>query len=102
MATPTSTTHPRFAHGPSRSALNRRPTHFSDADWAEYQQCQAEHDDLMAQVADREAQLEHDLLAAYDDYDIDFSPVPKPKADPARRTPPPHRTPALRRRSRGR
>lgn len=83
-----------------RNALNR-PAHFSDADWAEYQLCQAEHDGLMAQVADREAQMEHDLKTAYDEYELDVSPVPKPETDLARRTPPPHRT-ASRRRSRGR
>lgn len=38
----------------ARRPLNR-PDHFNDADWADYQQCQAEHDDLMAQTADREA-----------------------------------------------
>ncbi|MFE6548282.1 hypothetical protein ACFVHS_07755 [Streptomyces sp. NPDC057746] len=85
----------------SRSPLNR-PAHFSDADWAEYQQCQAEHDDLMAQIAEREAQMEHDLIATYDEYELDFSPVPKPEADPAHRLPPPHRSPASRRRNRGR
>ncbi len=83
-----------------RSPLNR-PAHFSDADWAEYQQCQAEHDDLVAQIAEREAQMEHDLIATYDEYELDFSPVPKPEGTPARRTPPPHRTPTSRRRSHG-
>jgi hypothetical protein len=39
----------------------------------------------MAQVADREAQLEHDLIAAYDEYEFDSSPVPKPEADLASR-----------------
>jgi hypothetical protein len=55
----------------------------------------------MAQVADREAHLEHDLIAAYDEYEPDFSRVPKPGAGLARRSPAPHR-PASRRRSRGR
>lgn len=54
----------------------------------------------MAQVAEREAQMEHDLIATYDEYELDFSPVPE--TSPARQTPPPHRTPASRRRSRGR
>ncbi|MGW5868267.1 hypothetical protein ACWFRJ_39680 [Streptomyces sp. NPDC055239] len=85
----------------SRSPLNR-PAHLSDADWAEYQHCQAEHDSLVAQVADREAHMEHDLIVSYDEYELDFSPVPEQEADPARRTPPPHRTPASRRRTRGR
>ncbi|MEU3188428.1 hypothetical protein ABZ707_30175 [Streptomyces sp. NPDC006923] len=60
-----------------------RPDHFSDADWAEYQQCQAEHDDLMAQVAKRKAQMEHDLVDAYDEYEFDFTPLPGPKPGPA-------------------
>lgn len=85
----------------ARRLLNR-PDHFSDADWADYRQRQAEHDDLMAQTAEREAQLEHDLIAAYDEYEVDLNPVPKPEADLSRRTPPPRRTPASRRRSRGR
>ncbi|MFF3976554.1 hypothetical protein [Streptomyces sp. NPDC001828] len=54
----------------------------------------------MAQVADREAQMEHGLIAAYDEYELDFTPVPEP--NPAHRTPPPHRTPTSRGRSRGR
>ncbi|MGW3692358.1 hypothetical protein ACWD6U_00505 [Streptomyces sp. NPDC005149] len=56
----------------------------------------------MEQVADREAQIEHDLITAYDEYELDFSAVPKPEADPARRIPPPRRSPSFRRRSRGR
>ncbi|MGC0342727.1 hypothetical protein [Streptomyces sp. SLBN-8D4] len=56
----------------------------------------------MAQIADHEAQMEHGLINAYDEYELAFSPVPKPEATPARRTPPPHRTPTSRRRSRGR
>ncbi|MER7728532.1 hypothetical protein [Streptomyces sp. NPDC096323] len=55
----------------------------------------------MEQVADREAQLENDLIPAYDEYDLDFSPVPTPEADTSRRTPQPYRSPASRRRSRG-
>ncbi|MEV7706609.1 hypothetical protein AB0O59_26710 [Streptomyces sp. NPDC088922] len=56
----------------------------------------------MAQVADREAHLEHDLIATFDEYELDFTALPKPEAGPARRMPPPHRSPASRRRSRGR
>ncbi|MFB8017036.1 hypothetical protein ACFC36_00570 [Streptomyces rubiginosohelvolus] len=80
----------------------KRPPHLSDADWADYQQCQAEHDDLMEQVADREAQLERELIPTYDKYELDFSTAPTPDADPGRRTPPPSRSPATRRRIRGR
>ncbi|MFE8911020.1 hypothetical protein [Streptomyces globisporus] len=56
----------------------------------------------MEQVADREAQLERELIPTYADYELDFSPVPTPDADPGRRIPPPSRSPATRRRSRGR
>ncbi|MCG0285415.1 hypothetical protein [Streptomyces sp. PSAA01] len=56
----------------------------------------------MAQLAEREAQMEHDRIATHDEYELDFSPVPKPEGTPAPRTPPPHRTPTSRRRSRGR
>ncbi|MFF7258152.1 hypothetical protein [Streptomyces microflavus] len=55
----------------------------------------------MEQVADREAQLERDLTSTYDEYGLDFGPVPTPDADPARRIPLPSRSPAIRRRSRG-
>ncbi|MFI1721821.1 hypothetical protein [Streptomyces sp. NPDC020489] len=54
----------------------------------------------MAQVAEREAQMEHDLIASYNEHEFDFTPVPEPC--PAHRTPPPHHTPVSRRRSRGR
>ncbi|MGW7169977.1 hypothetical protein ACWGH3_32815 [Streptomyces sp. NPDC054884] len=53
----------------------------------------------MAQVAEREAQMEHDLIASYDEYEFGFTLVPE--LSPAHRTPPPHRTPVSRRRSRG-
>ncbi|MFE3389542.1 hypothetical protein [Streptomyces anulatus] len=56
----------------------------------------------MEQVADREAQLERELIPTYDEYELDFSPVPTPDAEPARRIPPPSRSPAARRRIRGR
>ncbi|MFD4123913.1 hypothetical protein ACFXKK_02685 [Streptomyces globisporus] len=56
----------------------------------------------MEQVADREAQLERELIPTYDEYELDFSPVPTPDADTTRRIPPPNRTPASRGRSRGR
>ncbi|MEW1723833.1 hypothetical protein [Streptomyces sp. NPDC093109] len=85
----------------SRSPLNH-PAHFSDADWAEYQQYQAEHEDLVAQVAEHEAQMAHDLIATDNEHELDSRPVPKPGAAPAPRISPPHRSPATRRRSRGR
>ena len=56
----------------------------------------------MAQIADREAHLEHDLIAAHNEYELDSGPVPKPEATPDRPTPPPNRAPTSRRRSRGR
>ncbi|GAA3196491.1 hypothetical protein GCM10017688_64640 [Streptomyces ramulosus] len=54
----------------------------------------------MVQVAEREAQMEHDLISTYDEYEFDFTPVAEPA--PSVRTSPPHRPPASRRRSRGR
>ncbi|MGW6454385.1 hypothetical protein ACWF94_00400 [Streptomyces sp. NPDC055078] len=54
----------------------------------------------MAQVAEREAQMEHDLIATYDEYELDFAPVPEP--EPTHRTPPLHRQPPSRTRNRGR
>ncbi|MGQ4376490.1 hypothetical protein ACN6K9_006854 [Streptomyces sp. SAS_267] len=56
----------------------------------------------MAQIADREAQMEHDLIATYDQSELDFSPVPKQEANPAHQTSAPHPTSASCRRSRGR
>jgi hypothetical protein len=56
----------------------------SDSEWADYLQCQDEHDDLMSQVADRENQIENGLIDFYDEYEFDFSPLPIPHA-PARR-----------------
>ncbi|MFI0776188.1 hypothetical protein [Streptomyces sp. NPDC021212] len=56
----------------------------------------------MTQIAEREAQMEHDLIATYDEYELDFHTVPTPEGTPARRTPPPHRTPTSRRRRHGR
>lgn len=89
-------------HPFSRSPLNR-PTHFSDADWAAYQQTQAEHDDLMAQIADHEAQMEHDLLGAYDAYEFDSAAPARPEQQPRPATRTPRlRTLTPRRRNRGR
>ncbi|QHC18940.1 MULTISPECIES: hypothetical protein [unclassified Streptomyces] len=76
----------------------KRPAHYSDADLAEDQQRQAEHDDVMTQVAAREAQIEHDLVTAADAYESDLSPVSKPEANLARPSDPRHR-PSTRRRS---
>ncbi|MEH0442075.1 hypothetical protein QBA74_42490 [Streptomyces scabiei] len=45
--------------------------------------------------------MEHDLIAAYDDYELEFTPVPKPEADSARRIPPPRHAPPSRRRNHG-
>ncbi|WP_326812303.1 hypothetical protein OIE62_07580 [Streptomyces scopuliridis] len=55
----------------------------------------------MAQVADREAEMEHDLIDTYDEYEFDFAARPEQKPRPARRIPPLHHAPASRRRSRG-
>ncbi|MEE4544012.1 hypothetical protein V2S66_18800 [Streptomyces sp. V4-01] len=57
----------------------------SDSEWADWQQCQDEHDDLMSQVADREYQMESGLIDSYDEYEFDFGPLPEPNT-PTRRT----------------
>ncbi|MCA1223239.1 hypothetical protein [Streptomyces sp. 8L] len=59
-----------------------RPTGLNETQWADYQQCQAEHDDLIQQVADREAQMENGLIDSYDEYEFDFSPLPDHKPAP--------------------
>ncbi|MFC5634530.1 hypothetical protein ACFPZJ_12215 [Streptomyces bullii] len=51
----------------------KRPPHVNATEWAEDQQRRAELDDLMAQVADQEAQMEHDLIATHDEYELGFS-----------------------------
>ncbi|AZS87195.1 hypothetical protein ELQ87_25350 [Streptomyces griseoviridis] len=80
----------------------KRPPHVNATEWAEYQQHRAEVDDL-AQVADQDAQMEHDLIAAHDEYELGFSQESQPGVASAGRTPPPHRSPASsRRRNRGR
>jgi hypothetical protein len=58
----------------------KRPANLSDSEWADFQQCQDEDDDLMSQVADRENQMESGLIATYDEYEFDFGPLPEPKA----------------------
>ncbi|MCX4482324.1 hypothetical protein OOK44_38780 [Streptomyces cellulosae] len=78
-----------------------RPPHVKATERAEDQRRRAELDDLMAQLADREVQLEGDLIAAYDEYELDCSRALKPEAALACRPARPHR-PASRRRSRGR
>ncbi|MFJ5530976.1 hypothetical protein [Streptomyces sp. NPDC093261] len=81
----------------------KRPPHLNATEWAEYQQRRAEVDDLMAEVADEEAQMERDLIAAHDEYELGFSQESQPGVTPAGRTPPPHRSPASSRgRNRGR
>ncbi|WP_043267089.1 hypothetical protein [Streptomyces sp. CT34] len=50
--------------------LPHRPPNLTDEEWADYRQCQAEHDDLLSQVADREAQIEHGWIDSYDEYEF--------------------------------
>lgn len=74
-----------------------RPRNLTDEEWADYQQCQDEHDDLMAQVADREAQMEAGLIDSYDEYEFTWEypdPAPRPQnsnAAPGPPIPPPRR-----------
>ncbi|MFH9862189.1 hypothetical protein [Streptomyces sp. NPDC017202] len=76
-----------------------RPPHENAAEWAEARRRQTEHDDLMAQLADRDAEMEHDLSVACGACELDSHQVPE--TDFTRRPAPGHR-PASRRRSRGR
>ncbi|XVV38392.1 hypothetical protein ACQPXT_34635 [Streptomyces sp. CA-100214] len=76
-----------------------RPPHESAAAWAEARRRQTEHHDLMAQLADRDAEMEHDFSVACGDCELDSQQVPE--TDFTRRPAPRHR-PASRRRSRGR
>lgn len=62
----------------------KRPANLSDSEWADFQQCQDEEDDLLSQVADREYQMESGLIDSYDEFQFDFGPLPEPKA-PTRR-----------------
>ncbi|MDT0614971.1 hypothetical protein [Streptomyces lancefieldiae] len=71
------------------------------AEWAEAQRRKTALDALIAQLADREAEKEHDLSAACDDCALDRDQVPEPETGLARRPTLRHR-PASRRRSRGR
>ena len=48
----------------------QRPPNLTDAEWAEWLQCQEEEDELLAQVADREAKLEMGLIDSYDEYEF--------------------------------
>ncbi|KPI02866.1 hypothetical protein OK074_5016 [Actinobacteria bacterium OK074] len=60
----------------------RRPADMSDDDWIEYQELEDDHNDLMAQCADREAQMENGLNDSYDEYEFDFSPLPPKESSP--------------------
>jgi hypothetical protein len=64
----------------------KRPADFSDSEWADFQRCQAEDDDLMSQVADRENQMENGMIDSYGEYEFDFSPLPEPNAPTPRIT----------------
>ncbi|MFF4371494.1 hypothetical protein [Streptomyces sp. NPDC001594] len=44
------------------------PAGLSASDLTDYHQAQADHDDLMQQVADREFQMETGLIDSYGDY----------------------------------
>ncbi|WP_433892593.1 hypothetical protein [Streptomyces sp. CA-111067] len=77
----------------------KRPADMSDSEWADYLQCQDEHDDLMSQVADREYQMESRLIDTYDEYEFDFGPLNPPtrKITGSRPAPSPPQPPSRRR-----
>ncbi|MFD4786508.1 hypothetical protein ACFWN1_05395 [Streptomyces sp. NPDC058459] len=70
-------------------------------EWADAQRRQAEHDALIVRLADREAEREHDLIAACDDCAPGSRPVPEPVND-LNPPPAPRQRPTSLRRSRGR
>ncbi|MCC2276218.1 hypothetical protein LKL35_12440 [Streptomyces sp. ET3-23] len=81
----------------------QRPPNLTDAEWAEWLQRQGEEDELLAQVADREAQLETGVIDSYDEYEFTWeyadsdprSHEGEPStAQPGPATPPCHSTPA--------
>ncbi|WP_414169091.1 hypothetical protein ACMATS_24710 [Streptoverticillium reticulum] len=57
----------------------QRPANLTDVEWAEWLQCQEEDDELLAQVADREAKLEMGLIDSYDAYEFTWE---QPGNDP--------------------
>ncbi|MDI3418605.1 hypothetical protein [Streptomyces luteolus] len=81
-----------------------RPPHLTNAEWADYKQCQADHDDLMAQVANREAQMERSLIDAYEEYEFVFTSPVRPLQEPlsGRQIPPLPLRPSARGSRRGR
>lgn len=52
----------------------RPPDHLSPQERADFLECQAEHDDLTAQLAIREAAIENGFIDSYDDFDFDYGP----------------------------
>ncbi|MFE9287891.1 hypothetical protein [Streptomyces olivaceus] len=77
------------------------PPHVHATEWAEAQRRHTALDALTAQLADREAEEEHDLSAACNDCARERDQVLEPTADLTRRPTPRHR-PTPRRRSRAR
>lgn len=64
----------------------QRPPGLTDEAWADYRQCEAEENTLLAQVVDREAQLENGIINSYDEYRFtwDIEPAPGEQTWPSR------------------
>ncbi|MFI5982113.1 hypothetical protein ACIBEA_14660 [Streptomyces sp. NPDC051555] len=64
----------------------QRPPELTEEEWADYRQCQAEENTVLAQVVDREAQLENGLIDSDDPYDFswDINPAPDEQTWPSR------------------
>ncbi|WP_327255393.1 hypothetical protein [Streptomyces sp. NBC_01244] len=64
----------------------QRPPELTEEEWADYRQCQAEENTVLAQVVDREAQLENGLIDSDDEYDFswDINPAPDEQTWPSR------------------
>lgn len=75
-----------------------RPPDLSDEQWADYQaeyrRCQEEHDEVLTQVTDREAQIEHGLIDSYEDYEFTWDVWAPAERSSASRPPAPAAPPA--------
>ncbi|MFG2996581.1 hypothetical protein [Streptomyces sp. NPDC048340] len=63
-----------------------RPPDLTDAEWADYQQGQAEESSLLAEVVEREAKMENGTIDSYTDYRFtwDIHPAPGEPTWPSR------------------
>ncbi|KUN02145.1 hypothetical protein AQI95_29180 [Streptomyces yokosukanensis] len=60
----------------------QRPPNLTDEEWADYRQCQADEDSVLAQVADHEAQMETGLIDSYEEYEFNGEPPSRSNPEP--------------------